>query len=104
MFQGAALTQGSDLSTSPDAAEDAAQQVGQVSVGPTLPGQGNQAAVNESSLDCTVPVAFVEQAAAMHTAARLCMAMTQAATASSPRLVDPILFLGKYRLWTLNEV
>jgi hypothetical protein len=52
----------------------------------------------------TVPAEFAEQAAALHTAARLQMAMVQAAETSSSRLVDPIVFLGDYRLWTMNEV
>ena len=67
-------------------------------------GVTKQHAVSEPDLVPAVPAGFVEQAAALHTAARLCMAMTQAAEASSTRLPDPISSLGDYRLYTLNEV
>lgn len=86
----------------PSTAEEGVQQAGTVeSAGSNV---SKQVGVNESVMMSTVPAAFVEQAATLHTAARLCMAMAQAAQASFPRLVDPIAFLGEHKLWILNEV
>lgn len=67
-------------------------------------GEAQHSGVSEPDLVPAVPAAFVEQAAALHTASRLCMAMAQAAEVSSPRLADPVQLLGDYRLWVLNEV
>lgn len=59
---------------------------------------------NRHVLEQSVPTIFIEQAAALHTAARLCMATMQAAEVCSVRLLDPIPFLGESKLSVLQEV
>lgn len=102
--QGAALTRRRQASL--ETKEEDVQQAGaEDSAGSGLPsGVERPRRVSESGLVPTVPAAFVDQAAALHTAARLCMALTQAAEECSTRLPDPIAFLGDYKLYTLDEV